>query len=417
MIIATNIILIWSGTHASIPSGYSRETSLDAKFLKGNPVSTNPNVSGGSNTHTHTSSAHVHAMTNHVHTVTITGITGNEGSKADDVRNSATDHTDHGVAINSGAVTGGALSSEAGTYASVNQEPPYYEVIFIKSGGSRGIPDSVVGLFDSATLPTNWKFCDGNNSTPDFRNKYLKGAGTGADSGTTGGSTNHSHVLSHTHTVADHGHAAVTSGSANRFSQKSVAGSGYVNHSHTHSITLDNASASLDAGNPTLTTTETVEPAYKKLLAIQNQNGQDSAPKGIIGLWLGALSAIPVGWEEYTAMNDRYLKIANDTSEIGNTGGSNSHVHSNNTHTHTVTGTHSHTASGMGHVTSINRTGSTNSATPASAVHTYTVSSTSIAFDSSTTNADSSSNEPAHLTTSFIKLANPAEGGFLLNFV
>ena len=40
-----------------------------------------------------------------------------------------------------------------------------------------------------ASIPTGWVLCDGNNSTPDLRNRFVVGAGTGGNysPGDTGG--------------------------------------------------------------------------------------------------------------------------------------------------------------------------------------------------------------------------------------
>jgi microcystin-dependent protein len=62
-----------------------------------------------------------------------------------------------------------------------------------------------------ASVPSGWYVCDGNNSTPDLRNKFVIGSGTGATYavGATGGSAD-AVVVSHTHTatssVSDSGH-------------------------------------------------------------------------------------------------------------------------------------------------------------------------------------------------------------------
>ena len=57
-----------------------------------------------------------------------------------------------------------------------------------------------------ASIPSGWYLCDGSNSTPDLRDRFVMGAGTTAV-GTTGGSKD-AIVVSHTHTatVTDPGH-------------------------------------------------------------------------------------------------------------------------------------------------------------------------------------------------------------------
>jgi len=61
----------------------------------------------------------------------------------------------------------------------------------------------------SASIPTGWVLCNGSNSTPDLRDRFVVGAGSTYAVGGTGGSAN-AIVVSHTHTttsaVTDAGH-------------------------------------------------------------------------------------------------------------------------------------------------------------------------------------------------------------------
>ena len=59
----------------------------------------------------------------------------------------------------------------------------------------------------AASIPSGWVLCNGSNSTPDLRNRFVVGAGSTYTVGDTGGSAN-AIVVSHTHTatVTDPGH-------------------------------------------------------------------------------------------------------------------------------------------------------------------------------------------------------------------
>jgi hypothetical protein len=57
----------------------------------------------------------------------------------------------------------------------------------------------------SATIPSGWLLCDGSNSTPDLRNRFVVGAGSTYAVNATGGSAD-AIVVSHTHTLTDPGH-------------------------------------------------------------------------------------------------------------------------------------------------------------------------------------------------------------------
>lgn len=57
-------------------------------------------------------------------------------------------------------------------------------------------------------IPAGWVICDGNNQTPDLRDRFVLGAGDTFDPDDTGGNINHNHTFTgdgHTHelTIAD----------------------------------------------------------------------------------------------------------------------------------------------------------------------------------------------------------------------
>jgi hypothetical protein len=64
----------------------------------------------------------------------------------------------------------------------------------------------------SATIPSGWLLCDGTNSTPDLRNRFVVGATSTYAVGATGGSAD-AIVVSHSHTttVTDAGHQHASS--------------------------------------------------------------------------------------------------------------------------------------------------------------------------------------------------------------
>ena len=57
----------------------------------------------------------------------------------------------------------------------------------------------------AAAIPSGWYLCNGSNSTPDLRNRFVVGAGSTYAVGNTGGSAD-AIVVSHTHSVTDPGH-------------------------------------------------------------------------------------------------------------------------------------------------------------------------------------------------------------------
>jgi len=421
MAIPNGVILLWAGTHAGIPSGWTRETTLDDKFPKATADGTNPDVIGGSDTHTHTSTAHSHAMVAHNHSVSSNQDTASEDD-TDSTNSSGIEHHTHTGTTNT--VTSGSIS-DAISYQAASTLPPYYTVIFIKPSGTVGsISAGIIGFVGSSTIPTNWAFCDGTGSTPNLLNKYLRGASVGADAGGTGGATSHSHTVDHTHTAVNHSHTGTSGGgSGSGHNIGNPAGSNPFG-SHTHGITLYNQSVATSTYTGTAGSAETVEPAYKKLNPIRSS--ATSTPKGLVGLWLGTLVNIPNGWvlcdgnNDTLDLRDKFIKCADIAANIGGTGGGNSHSHAaSNSHNHTASASHSHTGSfasnddnngpqptGGNYV--IKNPHGHNMASCDSQTSTY---------GNITIAAENSSNEPAYRTVAYIQLNKTRKGAGLLTML
>ena len=84
------------------------------------------------------------------------------------------------------------------------------------------IPSGVIVMWSGsvASIPSGWYLCNGSNSTPDLRNRFIVGAGSTYSVAGTGGSAD-AITVSHTHTatVTDSGHA-----------HGSSAGSGFISN-------------------------------------------------------------------------------------------------------------------------------------------------------------------------------------------
>lgn len=104
----------------------------------------------------------------------------------------------------------------------------------------------------SATIPSGWLLCDGTNSTPDLRNRFVVGAGSTYAVGATGGTAD-AVVVSHTHTATSvvtdpgHSHQYIRDKDAGSLSshQYSDSNAGYLNTSTaTTGITVATTNAS-----------------------------------------------------------------------------------------------------------------------------------------------------------------------------
>ena len=61
----------------------------------------------------------------------------------------------------------------------------------------------MIMMFTGSSAPSGWAFCDGNNGTPDLRDKFIVGAGTSYSTGDTGG---HNEIQLTTHQMPQHTH-------------------------------------------------------------------------------------------------------------------------------------------------------------------------------------------------------------------
>lgn len=136
------------------------------------------------------------------------------------------------------------------------------------------IPSGLIAMWSGAAslIPLGWLLCNGQNGTPNLQDRFIVGAGSAYNVGSTGGSDSvvlsvnqipaHSHghalsvsAISHSHTVngstssvstvtsAGSGSAVYSSNPGSKFSIVSVLNSaGSSSHSHTFSATTDASS-------------------------------------------------------------------------------------------------------------------------------------------------------------------------------
>lgn len=342
MAVPANVILVWPSTNASIPANYSRETTLDAKYLLGSAASTDPNTTGGSTTHTHTATDHTHTQNSHTHTVSSNGPTGTSSVLIGVTLNTVSNTHTHSA--NSASATATNQNATV-TVNTASNDPPYYQVIFIKSNGTDDCPASSVVLLNSSSVPSGWTFCDGSSSTPDLRNRFLKGMTTGGDSGGTGGSSNaHAHTTNaHTHTQDAHTHSSsAISGITGAIQGSRIGSETFATRTHTHTVTFGSSVTATNQNTTATMQNGDGQPPWYKLLAIQNTSGGLTAlPPYGIGFWLGTLASIPAslrlcdGTSGTPDLRDKFVKITNTSGELGNTGGATQHTHTSDSHTHT----------------------------------------------------------------------------------
>ena len=372
MDIPSGVIIMWPSTAGSIPAGWARETTLDGRFIVGTADSTNPNNTGGANTHIHSQPAHSHNGGSHTHTIpTYKRATSSNGpyqlrwQQWDNAVNGwsnlgygpdpgGNEHT-HGSGA-SGAGTNN-LSSAGQSWVAGSNLPSYYETIFIKSDGSSSdFPNGSSTFWSTASLPEGWSL-DSN-----VGDRFLRGA-SGSNSGATcGGShshntSSHSHPLSHSHPGFSGTNAAppVQPDPNGNLGTGKIEGGycdtgQYYEAMHNHGTTPSlSGGGSSGGGGGAGSGSATPVPKYKKQIAIKNGSGSSDYPSdgGAICLWLGTLANIPTDWYLCDGSNgtpDMRNYFATGTSSTGNVGASananTSHNHSTSSHNHG--GSHNH---------------------------------------------------------------------------
>lgn len=408
-IVPEGIILGWSSTAASIPSGWTRVTALDGRYVKSIPDAvTAPGTTGGSATHSHTTDSHTHSIS-HAHTQAAansadSATTENLGGTGSGARQT------HAHALSTNNTSTANINSGTGTpdTSSASNELDVAELIWIESNGtSEGADPDVIGLAVSAL--TDWS--DYATAT----DRFLKGA-TGDGGGTANtGLTNHNHSINaHAHSGSAHTHTSSSTGQATGSLVGQVGTTGAVpriSNIHAHSVNVTSASAALlttasggDTGNETPSL-----PPWLNVRALQNTSVGQSLPTGLIGLWLDALGSIPTDWVLCDGNNStpnlltRYPRCV--TTDVGTTGGSSTaHVHTGGSHTHSTSG-HDHPRTLNAATASL--TTSTGAQAYHSSGHTHTASNTDSATPTVANSAagtlSSTSSEPPFTEVAFIQ--------------
>lgn len=407
--IAPGVIILWLGSHATIPSGYVRYTDLDGRYPKGSADGVNPGSAGGAASHTHTSPSHTHSIVGHSHT----GTTTTTGSYADNTNGTSDAQImtgSHSHSFTTSTTSGGDISGSV-TYGAAPNDPAYMTVIFIQAIGYQAIPEDAVIYINDDNIP------DGFSNHAGLNTRFPKGAEAEADAGATGDGRQHVHSINHGHTPVTHTHTGTSSteSHSNKRDRQIAepAGSGAL-WPHSHTITLSGSSQAVNDFSGSLTTSESIEPAYTLLRPIQNTSGSRKlAQKKMVALWPYNLSLIPAGWQLCDGDNDtidmrgRYLKGSTTDGQLGNTGGSNTHTHAAQSHSHTSSGNHTHSGSVSAHVPSDRIVG--NGIAPASPYQNHglsTVSSEQATYGAANTTANSSSNEPLYREVAFIEFVS-----------
>ena len=148
----------------------------------------------------------------------------NAALKAANFLNDAIENFDPGTDVADASETEAGIirvatqaEANAGSANNLVITPANLKALLVAMSGLSSIPKGLVSMWSGtkATIPSGWLLCDGTNGTPDLRNKFIRGIGTGEadEAGATGGSDtitlDGNNLPAHVHTVA-HTHGAIT---------------------------------------------------------------------------------------------------------------------------------------------------------------------------------------------------------------
>lgn len=94
-----------------------------------------------------------------------------------------------------------------------------------------------------ASIPSGYVLCDGNNGTPDLRDKFVVGAGSSYSVGDTGGADSHTHSVGTLATTAAGAHDHSPSAVQAAVGSDSVVEGISTEPDHTHSLSGSTTSA------------------------------------------------------------------------------------------------------------------------------------------------------------------------------
>ena len=417
MPIPQHVIIGLPAAASSIPSGWSRVTSIDGKHIKSIPTSaTAPGTTGGNAQHHHTTADHQHTLA-HTH---VTG--GNTAAASGTVTHASTTGVDSQTTTNHTHAVGVVASSADSTPNDANShpnsddidlDPARWDTIWIESDGTpTSIPEGAITFYNNSNLPASW------TQPANGKDKFLRGAAAAGDGGGTGGGNTHTHAGgSHAH-ASTHGHPSGTTGGGGNISNN-AAGTTVAaldTHTHTYSVVSGDFGSSV-SGNLATSGTATAaaaEPPWIKQAVITPPAGGGAVERGIIALWLQSLASIPLGWVLCDGTKGTpnlcqglFVKGCNLLSELLATGGNASHTHTGANHTHTWSSSaHTHTLTVNATSDLVGGTGTAITASSPSHTHATTTSSAASALtvgNAAPALIASTDNNPAYIEVAFIQ--------------
>lgn len=137
----------------------------------------------------------------------------------------------------------------------------------------KNLPIGSIIAWENLTIPNGWVVCDGQNGTPDLRDKFIKGANNDGEVKSTGGSDTHTHTNSSSGSRSTHNHGGSkgTGFSGGGSSQWVTDGSGAsaASTGHTHSVSVPITGANAHSHTIGATGSSSTIPQYIKRVFIR----------------------------------------------------------------------------------------------------------------------------------------------------
>lgn len=211
-IIPTGGEILWFGAAANLPSGWQIVTAASGKFVMGADTGNASDTPAGANSHTHTYSSNTGSAGGHAHSANSASMGG-----------STTDITHYPTSNKDVAKDGHTHAGKTGFWTSSNGShthslvatgeatiyPPYRRLYWIKATMDVECPVNGIVIWNDnqGNKPGGFAVCNGNNNTPDMRDRFVYVASADGDIDVAGGSESHSHTNGNTNTTGSHTHS------------------------------------------------------------------------------------------------------------------------------------------------------------------------------------------------------------------
>ena len=275
--------------NASAPTGWTNHVASREKFVVGASSGAGASSPADPSTHNHSpDGSHTHTADTSTHTH---GNSESGPSSGGDTQKSSTSesynvpgkdtHTINMTGSTSSATATATTGGDTGNYTNL---PLYHTLLGITADAGDWLEDAIVmwtGTLSAAAALDDWQLCDGSDSTPDLRGRFIRMcASGGGDLNNRAGDTGHDHTnpSGHAHaTSGTHDGGFLSTGSSGYASSYQIGTTGARSHSHyapyadpgPHFASTEQVSPGFDADVQPVDTTADTQPPFKCVAYLQ----------------------------------------------------------------------------------------------------------------------------------------------------